>query len=110
MLSVHCSGFYAWLKAPLSQRAIEDARQTALIRQAWEDRGKVFGYRKLHDDLRDQGEECCPNRVSGLASLAGIAAQIVYRHRPGRYGGHPAIVAENRLEQKFDVQSPIRSG
>jgi putative transposase len=83
MLSVHFSGFYAWLKVPLSQRAIEDARQTALIRQAWEDSGKVYGYRKLHDDLRDQGKECCPNRVSRLASLAGIAAQIGYRRRPG---------------------------
>ena len=106
MLSVHFSVFYAWLKVPLSQRAIEDVRQTALIRQAWEDSGKVYGYRKLHDDLRDQGEDCCPNRVSRLASLAGIAAQIGYRRRPGRYGGNPAIVAENRLEQKFDVQSP----
>ncbi len=110
MLSVHFSGFYAWLKAPLSHRAIEDARQTALIRQAWEDSGKVYGYHKLHDDLRDQGEACSPNRVARLASLAGIAAQIGYRRRLSRYGGNPAIVAQNRLEQKFDALSLIRSG
>jgi putative transposase len=24
----------------------------------------VCGYRKLHDDLLDQGETCCPNRVA----------------------------------------------
>jgi hypothetical protein len=28
------SGFYTWLKEPLSHRALEDARQTELIRQA----------------------------------------------------------------------------
>lgn len=106
MLSVHFSGFYAWLKAPLCQRAIEDVRQTALIRQAWEDSGKVYGYRKLHDDLRDQGEDCSPNRIARLASLAGIAAQIGYRRRPGRYGGSPAIVAENTLARQFDVKVP----
>jgi putative transposase len=106
MLSVHFSGFYAWLKVPLCQRAIEDARQTALIRQAWEDSGKVYGYRKLHDDLRDQGEDCSANRIARLASLAGIAAQIGYRRRPGRYGGSPAIVAENTLARQFDVQVP----
>jgi putative transposase len=106
MLSVHFSGFYAWLKVPLCQRAIEDARQTALIRQAWEDSGKVYGYRKLHDDLRDQGEDCSANRIARLASLAGIAAQIGYRRRPGRYGGNPAIVAENTLARQFDVQVP----
>lgn len=75
-VEVHFSGFYAWLKAPPSKRAQEDVRQTALIRQAWEDSGKVYGYRKLHDDLCDQGETCSPNRVARLARLAGILAQI----------------------------------
>ena len=57
-LRIHPSGFYAWLKNPLSRRANEDARQTGLIRQAWEESGKVYGYRKLHDDQLDQGETC----------------------------------------------------
>ena len=50
------SGFYAWKKSPLRQRAREDARQTGLIRQVWNESGKVYGYRKLHDDLLDKGE------------------------------------------------------
>ena len=40
-LSVQPSGFYAWLKDPLSRRAREDERQTKLIRAAWRDSGKV---------------------------------------------------------------------
>lgn len=103
---VHFSGFYAWLKEPLSHRAQEDARQTNLIRRAWEDSGKVYGYRKLHDDLRDQGEVCSQNRVARLAGLAGIAAQIGYKRRPGRYGGKPAVVAENKLARQFEVDAP----
>ena len=58
VLMVHFSGYYAWLKEPLSQRAQEDMRQTDLIQQAWADSSKVYGYRKLHDDLLDQGEIC----------------------------------------------------
>ena len=77
-LRVHFSGFYAWIKEPLSHRAKEDARQTELIRQAWTDSGKVYGYRKLTDDLRDQGEEISENRVARLASLAGIAAHRAF--------------------------------
>ena len=77
MLGVHPSGFYAWLKSPLSRRAQEDARQTKLIRKAWEESGRVYGYRKLHDDLLDQGEQCCPNRVARLARQAGIKAQVL---------------------------------
>ncbi len=59
-LRIHPSGFYAWLKNPLSKRAREDARQTELIREAWADSGKVYGYRKLHDDLREQGRDVLP--------------------------------------------------
>jgi hypothetical protein len=61
-----------------------------LIRQAWSDSGKVYGYRKLHDDLLDQGETCGPNRVARLTRLAGIKAQIGYKRRPGAMAAsHP---------------------
>lgn len=103
VLRVHFSGLSAWLKEPLSHRAQEDIRQTELIRAVWVESGKVYGYRKLTDDLCDQGEHISENRVARLASLAGIAAQVGYRRRPGRYGGKPAVVAENRLEQQFKV-------
>ena len=106
VLRVHFSGFHAWLKEPLNQRAQEDLRPTELIRQAWTDSGKVYGNRKLTDDLRDQGEQISENRVARLASLAGIVAQVGYRRRPGRYGGKPAIVAENKLEQQFQTSAP----
>lgn len=102
-LAIQPRGFYGWQKSPLSRRAQEDARQTALILQAWNDSGKVYGYRKLHDDLLDQGETCCPNRVARLTSLAGIKAQIGYNRRPGSSGGRPSAVAANTLDRQFDV-------
>lgn len=105
-LRIHPSGFYAWLKNPLSNRVREDERQTELLKQAWEDSGKVYGYRKLHDDLLDQGETCCLNRVARLASLAGIKAQIGYKRRPGAYGGKPSVVVDNTLDRQFDVAAP----
>ncbi len=74
MLRVHPSGFYAWLKKPFSKRAVEDKRQTELLKDAWAESGKVYGYRKQHDDLRYQGETCCLNRVARLTRLAGIKA------------------------------------
>ena len=105
-LSVQPSGFYAWLKVPLSHRAKDDRRQTELIRTAWSESGKVYGYRKLHDDLADMGEICCPNRVARLARLAGIRAQIGYERRPGRYGGKPSLAVDNTLNRRFEVEAP----
>ena len=59
-----------------------DGSNTEMIRQAWTDSGKVYGYRKLHDDLCDQGETCSENRLARLASLVGIAAQVGYKRPP----------------------------
>ncbi len=107
-LRIHPSGFYAWLKNPLSKRSREDCRQTELIRNAWQESGKVYGYRKLHDDLLDQCETCCPNRVARLAKLAGIKAQIGYKRRPRSCGGKPSLVVDNTLDRRFDVGTPDR--
>jgi putative transposase len=106
MLRVHPSGFYSWLKQPFSKRAKEDQRQTELLKQAWQESGKVYGYRKLHDDLRDQGESLCPNRAARLSRCAGISAQIGYRRKPGTYGGKPSLVVDNKLDRQFDVSTP----
>ncbi len=102
----HPSGLYAWLKNPLSNRAREDERQTTLIKAAWHDSGKVYGYRKLHDDLLDQGQTCSPNRVARLASIARIKAQVGYKHRPRSYCGKPTVVADNTLGRQFDIDVP----
>ena len=106
VLKVHRSGFYAWLKTPLSKRGQDDNRLTGLIKQSWLESGCVYGYRKIHDDLRSLGEGCCPNRVARLARLSGIKAQIGYKRKPGSYGGKPAIVATNQLGQSFNTLAP----
>jgi putative transposase len=62
--------------------------------------------RKLHDDLLDQGETCCPNRVARMATLAGNKAQIGYKRKLGNYGGKPFLVLDNTLDRQFDVYSP----
>ena len=107
-LAFNGRSFCQCLEEPLSQRVLEDARQTKLIHQAWTDSGKVYGYRKLKDDLRDAGETCSENRVARLASLAGIVAQIGYKRRPGRYDGKPSIIADNTLDRQFEVDAPDR--
>ena len=51
VLGVHPSGFYAWLKEPLSKRAKEDCYLMGFIKQFWLESGAVYGYRKIYDDL-----------------------------------------------------------
>ncbi|MBS4049463.1 MAG: IS3 family transposase [Alphaproteobacteria bacterium] len=93
-------------QAPGEQASTGDIRQTRLIEDAWKQSGKVYGCRKLHDDLQDQGETSCANRIARLARLAGIKAQIGYRRRPGTHGGKPSAVVDNTLARQFDVDVP----
>lgn len=106
VLGVQRSGFYAWLKKPVSKLAKENERLSGLIKQAWLESGCVYGYRKIHDDLRALGERCSPNRIYRLAKAAEIKAQIGYKRRPRIMGGAPAVIAENKLQQNFDVEAP----
>lgn len=52
-LRVHPSSFYAWVNEPLRQPALDDQRQTGLVKKAWKDSGKVYGHRNIQDDLID---------------------------------------------------------
>ena len=105
LLEVHPSGYYAWCKVPRSAREIEDERLTGLIKQFWLESGGIYGYRKIHRDLRDIGERCGKHRVRRLMRLAGLRAQVGYR-RPRQKSGPASVVAPNRLQQQFNVAEP----
>lgn len=106
VLQVHASGYYAWLKTPLSERAKEDRRLTGLAKQSWLESGTVYGYRKVKDDLRDLGEVCGKHRVRRLMKAAGLRAQVGYGRRPRAGGGRPSTVAPNHLDRQFNVDAP----
>ena len=53
VLRVHPSGFYAWLKKPLSNRAIEDERLLKLIQSSFVASGGTYGSPMIHQDLRE---------------------------------------------------------
>jgi putative transposase len=107
-MMVHPSGYYAWRSNPESARSIEDCRLLGHIKQSWLESGAVYGYRKVHDDLRDLGETCGRNRVHRLMRKALLRSQTGYHRRPGHRKGPPSVVAPNHLQQQFDVAEPNR--
>ncbi|MEC5980445.1 IS3 family transposase [Klebsiella pneumoniae] len=105
VLDVHPSGFYAWLQQPHSQRHQADLRLTGQIKQFWLESGCVYGYRKIHLDLRDSGQQCGVNRVWRLMKRVGIKAQVGYRSQRARKG-EASIVSPNRLQRQFNPDAP----
>ncbi|HDT2310078.1 IS3 family transposase [Citrobacter sp. S39] len=105
VLDVHPSGFYAWLQQPHSQRHQADLKLTGQIKQFWLESGCVYGYRKIHLDLRDSGQQCGVNRVWRLMKRVGIKAQVGYRS-PRARKGEASIVSPNRLQRQFNPDAP----
>jgi putative transposase len=108
LLEVSPSGFYEWVKRPLSNRAIEDQRLLVLIRASYTASGRVYGYRRVHLDLREIGETCGKHRVARIMNVNGIKAMHGYKIPRGIYG-RPSIIAPNKLQREFTVHYPDRA-
>nr|WP_228274622.1 IS3 family transposase [Acinetobacter ursingii] len=104
-LDVHHSGYYAWLKQPTSKTTKKRQLLAGLIKQFWLESGGVYGYRKIHCDLKDAGENCGINRVHRLMKADGLKSQRGYR-KPRAYAGTPSIVSANTLERQFNPTQP----
>lgn len=101
VFKINRSGFYAWLKTPVSKRAIEDQRLLAQISAFYIASGGTYGSRWIHRDLRVAGESCSVNRVANIMRLNRLKAQIGYKRRYIK-GSKLSRIAENVLERNFD--------
>lgn len=108
VLEVAPSGLYEWLRRPLSDRAIEDQRLLVLIRASYAASGGVYGYRRVHLDLREIGESCGKHRIARVMKINGIKAIHGYKIPRGKYG-RPSIITPNKLNREFTVKRPDRA-
>src|SRR5258708_31596803 len=81
VLDVAPSGYYGWLKQPLSNRAQEDARLLRLIRASFVASQGIYGAPRVFLDLREAGETCSKHRVARLMRENRLRALHGYRTR-----------------------------
>src|SRR5262245_54466622 len=105
VLGVSRSGFYEWLRKPLSDRALEDQRLLGLIRAAYVASHGVYGAPRIFLDLREAGETCSKHRVARIMRANKIRA--LHGYRAPRYArGHLSIHVPNTLQREFTAQRP----
>jgi len=105
VLKVHRSGYYAWLKKPLSDRSIEDARLLVLIKKFHEESGGAYGSPRIFLDLRDAKETCGLHRVERIMKEYKVKAIRSYK-KPRYVAGRPSLLAPNILQREFTVDGP----
>jgi len=107
-LDVTRSGFYAWLKNSVSDRAREDARLLGLIRRSFTASHGIYGARRVFLDLREAGETCSKHRVARLMRVNRLVAAHGYRMR-GQRATKPSVLIPNVLKRQFSVSHPNRA-
>jgi putative transposase len=105
VLKVHRSGYYAWLKKPLCNRALEDQRLLKLILKSYNASNGVYGSPRIFLDLCDEGETCGLNRIARIMRANKIVA-LQPRKRPRYKSGFPSNKVDNHLQREFAVESP----
>jgi putative transposase len=108
VLEVAPSGYYEWLRKPVSDRGQEDARLLRLIRASFNASHGIYGAPRVFLDLREAGETCSKHRVARLMRRNGLRALHGYRTRRLAVG-KPSVLIPNLLQRQFTVSRPNKA-
>jgi transposase InsO family protein len=108
-LDVSRSGYYAWLKRPVSPRQKRRQELTEQIRRVHDESRCTYGSPRVHAELVDRRVSVCLNTVARLMQRAGLQSKIRRRfvvHTTDSRHDHP--VAVNALDRQFGAEAPNR--
>jgi len=106
VLEVTRSGYHGYLKSRYSQMKLENRVISELIYKIWEQSHKLYGYRRVHAELRSQGVYCNRKRVLRLMNKNNIAAKKRKKFKRTTNSNHSNYISPNLLNQNFRVDSP----
>lgn len=106
LLHVSKSGFYAWLKQDESNCQRENQRLLVLIKASFKRSRHTYGYRRIADDLREQGERCSDYRVKRLMHKNGIRPKTKRKFKVTTQSKHNKPIHENHLKRQFYADQP----
>lgn len=103
---VSASGYYRWLKRPISKRAQEEARLETEIRAAHKRTRETCGPERLQQDMADHGVNLGIYRIRRIRKKLGIYCKQKRRFKATTDSRHTLPVAENLLKQRFGATAP----
>lgn len=106
VLWVSRSGYYDWKDRPLSKRARENAALIEKIREIHERSRRIYGYPRVHAELRALGVRCSRKRVARLMRKASLQGCRRGRKKHTTRRDVNAIPAPDLLKRSFTAESP----
>lgn len=107
LLRVSASGFYAWLKRPLSKRAREDQELTTTIRSIHAASDGAYGSPSIHAELADDYDiRVGKKRVARLMKTAGIQGVTPAKFVTTTIADPESDRALDRVDRDFTADGP----
>jgi putative transposase len=106
VLKVSKSGYYAWKNRPPSRRSREDAALTEKIREVHQRSREIYGYPRVHAELRALGLRCGRRRVARLMRKAGLQGCLRGRKRRTTRRDRHAVPAPDLVRRNFSATGP----
>lgn len=109
VLKVHPSGYYKWLKQPLSNLELENQFILQEIKKAYKESNGIYGYRNIHKDLKTSNIHINKKRVARLMKEAKLYGVGHYKRKPKHKAGSIHKAHPNYLKQCFITKTPNES-
>ncbi len=109
VLKVHRSGYYKWLKQPISKLEQENKKILEYIKDSYKQSNGIYGYRNIHKDLMASGIYVNKKRVARLMKSANLFGLGTYKRKPRYKAGAINKAHPNHLKQCFLANKPNES-
>lgn len=106
VLQVSTSGYYAWLeRQPSAQQQRHQYIAQAIGRSYFESE-RIYGYRKIHQDLLEANIVCCKETVRRMMREIGLCSRVKRKFVLTTDSKHDMSIAENLLGRDFTATFP----
>jgi transposase InsO family protein len=106
LLDVSASGYYGWLKCPISEREMVNQKLVIKIKAVYHQSRQTYGAPRVYKALREQGETCNHKRIERLMRLNDIGAKQSKRYKITTRSDPEHALAPNLLARDFEAERP----
>jgi putative transposase len=106
ILRVSRSGYYGWKVRPPSERDRENAALTEKIREIHSRSRQLYGYPRIHAELRALGVRCSRKRVARLMRKAGLRGCLRARKKRTTRRDSYAAPVPDLVKRNFAAAAP----
>jgi putative transposase len=106
VLEVSDSGYYDWRDRPASNRQQRHQQIAQAAARAHYQYDRVYGYRKVYEELQAQGVLCCEDTVRQVMRENGLKSKVKRKFVITTDSDHAEPMAENILDRDFSADRP----